>query len=271
MSARVIPIVCGVLSIGLLLAFMNRDYPQVGLDFGQFVPRLIDTDIHIRINGPVPQLYTPSFGSGLPAFANPQHVQYSLIQLLFLVMGPWSAVLVSTAVVCTIGFVTAYLFFHQVLSLSTVSSTLGALSVVANGFYIQHISGGHVGFQLFPLLGLFAWATTSSTLSVLTASVLCGLGAAAVVHNGGALIAVLIAGGLVLAMQVAHLLAPKAIQWPRLARSPRWRSRSPSLCPLRRSTPCGRSWSIFRAPSPIGTISASVTRSSGWARNSLEE
>lgn len=211
MQNRLIPWVCGLLTIGLLLAFMHRDYPQVGLDFGQFVPRLIDTDLHIRINGPVPQWYTPSFGSGLPAFANPQHIQYSLIQLLLLVMGPWSAVLISTAVVSAVGFLTCYLFLRKTLEVSVTASTLGAMSVVANGFYIQHIAGGHVGFQLFPLIAVFLWASTSRRLTVLTASVLSGMTAAAIIHNGGPLIAVLIAGSLVITLQLVHLLRPSVV------------------------------------------------------------
>lgn len=216
MKSRLIPWVCGLVTIGLLLAFMHRDYPQVGLDFGQFVPRLIDTDLHIRINGPVPQWYTPSFGSGLPAFANPQHTEYSLIQLLFLVTGPWSAVLWSTAIVSAIGFAAGYLFFRRTLALSVVASTLGAMSVVANGFYIQHIAGGHVGFQQFPLIAVFLFAATSPRFTILQASALCGLTAASIIYGAGAQIAVLMAGSLVITMQVTHLLAPSVAQTRRL-------------------------------------------------------
>lgn len=218
MTSRTVPFVCAAATIALLLAFMHRDYPAVGNDFGQFVPRLIDTDLHIRINGPAPQWYTPSFGSGLPAFANPQHTQYSLIQLLFLVTSPWNAVLLSTALVSAFGFAACYLFLNRTLALSVVASTLGAMSVVANGFYIQHIAGGHVGFQLFPLMPLFLLAGTSPRLTLQTASVLCGIAAAAIVHNGGALIAVLLGASLIITFQVTHLLVPAVINWRRLIR-----------------------------------------------------
>lgn len=216
MSSRIVPLVCATVTIALLLAFMHRDYPAVGLDFGQFVPRLIDAELHIRQNGMVPQWYTPSFGSGLPAFANPQHLQYSLIQLLFLVTGAWSAVLLSTAAVSAIGFGACYVFLNRTLDLSVIASTLGAMSVVANGFNIQHISGGHVGFQLFPLLPVFLLAATGTRFSIRTASVVCGLSAAAIVHNGGAQIAVLIGGSTILALQVTHLLSPAVVNWRRV-------------------------------------------------------
>ena len=216
MTSRIVPFACSAVTIALLLAFMNRDYPSVGLDFGQFIPRLIDTDLHIRLNGFAPQWYTPSFGSGLPAFANPQHPQYSLIQLLFLVSGPWTAVLVSTALVSALGFAACYLFLNRHLSLSVVPSTLGAMSVVGNGFYMQHIAGGHVGFQLFPLMPVFLLAGTSTRLTIPTASVLCGLAAAAIVHNAGALIAVLVGASLIITLQMIHLFVPTAVNWTRL-------------------------------------------------------
>lgn len=216
MTSRIVPFACSLVTIALLLAFMDRDYPSVGLDFGQFIPRLIDTDLHIRINGLGPQWYTPSFGSGLPAFANPQHPQYSLVQLLFLVTGPWTAVLLSTALVSALGFAACYLFLNRNLSLSVVPSTLGAMSIVGNGFYMQHIAGGHVGFQLFPLMPLFLLAGTSTRLTIPTASVLCGLAAAAIVHNGGALIAVLLGASLIITLQMLHLFVPTAVNWARL-------------------------------------------------------
>lgn len=211
MARRSIPFLFGALTIGLLLAILNRDYPFVGFDMSEYVPRFIDTDLHIRINGLVPQWYTPTFGSGLPAFANPQHYQYSLIQLLFLVVGPWNAVLWSTALASAVGFTAFYLFLVEELRLSTVASTLGAIGLIANGFYIQKMAGGQLGFQLFPMLGVFLLVLASRRFTMPVAGILLGLTAAAIVHAGGGLAAVLMAGSLLITIQVVHLLAPPAI------------------------------------------------------------
>src|SRR5262245_38266301 len=75
-----------------LVHYMNRAYPMVGHDFSYFIPRLIDTHLHYRINGLAIQWYTPSFGGGLPAYANPQHIQFSLPQFLLFVFNPWHAI-----------------------------------------------------------------------------------------------------------------------------------------------------------------------------------
>ena len=48
----------------LIITFLNLDYPFVGHDYSYLVPRLLDTDIHYKINGLSIQWYTPSFGGG---------------------------------------------------------------------------------------------------------------------------------------------------------------------------------------------------------------
>ena len=87
-----------ILIIGFYFVYLSRSYPFIGHDYRYFVPRLLDTYLHYRLNGPVIQWYTPSFGSGLPAYPNPQHMQYSLPQILLAVVNPWLAILVSMAV-----------------------------------------------------------------------------------------------------------------------------------------------------------------------------
>jgi hypothetical protein len=75
-----IALACGGCVTLLIILIMNKDYPFVGPDYRYFIPRLIDTNLHMRINGPGIQWYTPSFGGGLPAFANPQNIEYSIVQ-----------------------------------------------------------------------------------------------------------------------------------------------------------------------------------------------
>ncbi len=88
----------------LILGIVARDYPMVGHDHRYYLPRLLDTDLHLRLNGPAIQWYTPSFGGGLPAFPNPQHLQHSILQLFTFVMSPWLAVLTAAVVYALVGF-----------------------------------------------------------------------------------------------------------------------------------------------------------------------
>ena len=40
---------------------------------------------------------------------------------------------------------------HETLQLGWMASTRGGLFFIGNGFYIEHMIGGRLGFQLFPL------------------------------------------------------------------------------------------------------------------------
>lgn len=156
----VLALACGGCMILIILLITNRDYPFVGHDYAYFIPHIIDTELHIRINGFTIQWYTPSFGGGLPGFPNPQHMEYSIVQLLSLWMGPWSAVLVSSAAISLIGYYFFYRFLSERLELNRMSSILGSLFFVGNGFYIEHLIAGQMGYQLFPLGAIILYALT---------------------------------------------------------------------------------------------------------------
>src|SRR5215216_7213206 len=101
-SYRILPDIPYLFGAGITLIIVlliNRDYPLVGHDYRYFIPRLIDTNLHIQRNGLSIQWYTPSFGGGLPAFPNPQHLEYSLVQALTFLVNPWLALLLTTAIV----------------------------------------------------------------------------------------------------------------------------------------------------------------------------
>jgi hypothetical protein len=219
---RFVPHLCGAATIGILLLIMGRNYPLIGHDFAYFVPRLIDTDLHLRINGAAVQWYTPSFGGGLPAFANPQHLQYSLVQALLFVSSPWLAILASTAAAAAIGYLAMYRFLSRVARLSTAASVLGAVGLIANGFYIEHLTVGHVGFQLFPLVAVMLYAVTRKTRSPLEDGCVIALCVALMIHQGGAFILILSAGTLVLALQLAHAVGHPGIGWRRMLTVSAW-------------------------------------------------
>src|SRR5512146_2302551 len=88
--------------------YSNLRFPLVGQDYKYIVPRLIDTYLHYKINGLSIQWYTPSFGGGLPAYPNPQHIQFSLTQLLTGFVNPWAALLITIFFMALAGFLGAY-------------------------------------------------------------------------------------------------------------------------------------------------------------------
>ncbi|MBE3142458.1 MAG: hypothetical protein IMZ61_00830, partial [Planctomycetes bacterium] len=91
-SRRKIAVLGGlnILVIALFLVlYTNATYPLVGHDFRLYLSRVIDTHLYYKVNGFSIQWYTPSFGGGLPAYPNPNQIQFSLIQLLTWFTNPW--------------------------------------------------------------------------------------------------------------------------------------------------------------------------------------
>ena len=210
---RAAPWLCGGAVILAVLVNMSRDFPLVGHDFAWCIPRLLDTDLHLRINGLTVQWYTPSFGGGLPAFANPQHFEYSLLQAMLYLTSPWVAVLLTTAIVSAIGYAACVALLSGTLGLAPIPSALGGVFFIGNGFYIEHLIAGHVNYQLFPLGACFLYVLLNGALAPLTRGCIAALCVALVIHQGSPLLLILTAGSIVLAAQVIYLIDRSRADW----------------------------------------------------------
>ena len=216
---RWLPSASAAIIILAVVAIVGRDYPLVGHDYRYFVPRLIDTDLHLRVNGPSIQWYTPSFGGGLPAFPNPQHLQYSPIQLLTFFIGPWNAILLAAVLVNLLGFACFYRFARTHLALAPPSATLGAIFFIGNGFSIERLIVGHVGFHLFPLSALLLWLLVERRWSDLTRGAIAGLAIAVTMYQGGFFLLIVMALTVALCLPLVEILRAGAIDVRRVFRA----------------------------------------------------
>ncbi len=207
-----------IVTILLILLIIHRDYPFVGHDYAYFIPRLVDTGIHMRLHGLSVQWYTPSFGGGLPAFPNPQHMEYSLVQLITLLTTPWLAVLVSTAIISLLGFYFFYKFLNQNLELGWMSSTLGAIFFIANGFYIEHLIVGHLGYQLFPLFGVILYVLTKTQKYYLFTSAVMAIIISMMIHQAGFYLIVIVLLSTGMTLPLLYMYKPEVIDLKYLAR-----------------------------------------------------
>jgi len=210
-------LVFGILISVIIILVMNRDYPLVGHDYEYFIPRLIDTGLHIRNNGLTIQWYTPSFGGGLPAFPNPQHLEYSFVQILALWMNPWSAVLVSTLLICLAGYHFFYKVLHERLELSWASSVLGAMFFIGNGFSIEHLIAGQMGYQLFPLCAIILYALTDRHHPFVYNAAVSGMLIALMVYQAGFYLIVILTLSFCIVLPILRLYKPDLPDARRLA------------------------------------------------------
>ena len=197
----------------MFIAYIGRSFPVIGHDFSFFMPRLIDTYLHYSINGFTVQWYTPSFGGGTPAYADPQSLQFSLVQLLTSFFDPWLATCLSVIVYLGAGFTAGYFLLRKLIRLEWTASLLGALLFVANGFYIQHISVGHVGFLAFPLLPLLLYCLLRESRSILFEGLLISMVLAFVFYGGGIYVLVAYIFSLMLTLPTLYVFRSRLFDW----------------------------------------------------------
>lgn len=191
--------------LGLILFVINRDLPKVGHDYGFFIPRMLDTHLHHRVNGTGIQWYTANFGGGTPAYPNPQYLQYSLPQFFMFTINPWLALMLSLTTYALLGFAGFYAFLREEMGWVSTASALGASFILANGFFVEHAIVGHVGFQHFPLLGAILFLLFSRRLAVLPAGIMTGLLAAMILNQAGFIILIIFAISLLLLLPLIYL------------------------------------------------------------------
>lgn len=201
-----VPALYLVVLLAIIVLIVGKYFPKVGHDYGFFIPRMLDTHLHHKINGLGIQWYTPNFAAGTPAYPNPQYVQYSLPQFLMFVVNPWTALMLSLITYAVMGFTGFYLFLRFEMGWINNAAALGASFIIANGFFVDHAIAGHVGFQGFPLLGAIFFLLFSKRINSLLAGILIGFVVAMIVNQAGFIILIIFALSLLITLPVIYLL-----------------------------------------------------------------
>jgi hypothetical protein len=211
------PLIFGVILVaiysGIFVAYMGRSFPVVGHDFSFFMPRLIDTYLHYSINGFTIQWYSPSFGGGTPAYASAQSMQFSLLQLFTSFFDPWRSTCLSVIIYLAVGFSAGYFFLRKLISLEWTASLLGALLFVANGFYIQHISVGHLSFLAFPLLPVILYYLFRENRSFIFEGLMISIVIAFIFYSGGIYILTIFIFCLMIMMPLLYVFRSQLFVW----------------------------------------------------------
>jgi hypothetical protein len=219
MKKRVLIIILILLNLLAISAFIvwycNRTYPMIGHDYRLFMPYMIDSYLHQKINGLTIQWYTPSFAGGRPVYSSPEDFQFSLQQFLMWVVNPWTAILASLLIFIMIGFIATYYFLKRLLGLGPLASILGAVFFIANGFYFEHAAVGHLTFQEFPLFAVIVIIFTHPRLPTWLGAVFLSL-----------IITILLYSGLhnisffplisIIFLPLLYLIKPSLLNWKKM-------------------------------------------------------
>ena len=202
--------------IWIVIRFLNLLYPMVGSDYSLAIPQLLDTALHFWVNGLSIQWYTPSFGGGVPAYPDPNNAQFSIVEILPLFVQPWQAVIISSMVYIGLGFFASYYLFFRVLKLHWTSSVLGAVFFSANGFMMERLAVGHLGYQTFPVFPILMLVLLDSSLPRFKAGLIFALVIAMLIHEAGYFIIVVFGLSILISFPLVYIFKSNVFSWKRI-------------------------------------------------------
>lgn len=137
--------------------FPNRN-GALGHDYAYFFPHLLDGYYWFLGNGvfKIPW-FSPAFCGGLPQFANPQNMFYSVPQFLTFAVGPLFGVFITVVIFGWLGYIGLYLLLRNIFTINRSASALAATLFLMNGFFFNRMVIGHLAFHAFMLTPLLCY------------------------------------------------------------------------------------------------------------------
>jgi len=175
----------------------------LGHDYYYSFIRIFIGSVHFWANFPALPHYTPSLCGGIPFFADPQSVYFSLPQLFAFFLDPFYATFVSLAIFYALGYWGSIKFFREICGYGSKVAHLGALAFLLNGFSFAHIYVGHLthhSYPIFPWLLYFLFKSHATRRALLQSCVLFSLILTYMFHAGTFHMLVVFAGVFVLAL-----------------------------------------------------------------------
>lgn len=157
-----LPFLAGLLLLQFQLSPVDG---KLGHDYGHWLPRTYIGLFHFWQNGFQIPHFTPSLCTGMPYFADPQQMYYSLPQLFSLFVDPYSAVRLTTLLLSAFGYWGMFELLVLRFSATRYLAHWGALLFLLNGFSFEHLLEGHIthhAFYLFPWI-LLLWIGPART------------------------------------------------------------------------------------------------------------
>ena len=207
------PLVRGALFLGTsILASlpMAAVYPLIGFDLIYFLPRLADAALYMQRNGFSVQWWSPTFGGGLPVFANPQDLQLSLPQFFTLFTNPFIAICISYSVVTLASCYALHRLARRVLDWDESSACLLAVVGSTGGFLTLRMIVGHASYHGFALTPVLLLLAMDRRIRPRIGVPLAGLVATYFVYSGGYFVSFAAPLALGLAIPVVRLLAVRS-------------------------------------------------------------
>jgi hypothetical protein len=183
-------VVAGV-ALWFLWLKLGPSIGKIGHDYSYHITRLTIGTFHFWQNGISVPYFTPSLCGGIPFFADPQLVYYSVPQILAFGMDPVVATQIAYMFFYVLAYLGTFAVARRVLHLAPGASHLSALAFILNGFTFGHLYVGHAThhcFLLFPwiLYAMFSGGTEAKGRELIKYAALFALVILYFVWSGGA-------------------------------------------------------------------------------------
>jgi hypothetical protein len=129
----------------------------LGHDYEYFVPHFLSGSVWFKNNFLSVPWFTPSFCCGIPLFADPQSMYYSIPQLIFIIFNPVTSVKIIFFIFSLISYIGMFLLANKVFRFSSYTALLCASLFLFNGFFTYRAIAGHVAYLSYIFIPLYCF------------------------------------------------------------------------------------------------------------------
>ena len=129
----------------------------VGHDYQQFIPNFIFGKIWFQNNFLSVPWFSPSFCCGIPFFADPQSMYYSIPQIIFLIFNPILSLKIIFFILSGFSYVGMFLLVKKNFKFNHYTSLLCASLFLFNGFFVYRAIAGHAAYLSYIFIPLYCF------------------------------------------------------------------------------------------------------------------
>jgi len=141
--------------------FPNSD-GLLGHDHEQHIPNFMFGKIWFYNNFLSIPWFTPSFCCGIPFYADPQSMYYSIQQIIFLIFNPILSIKIIFFILSLFSYLGMFLLVRRNFKFSSYASLLCASLFLFNGFFIYRAIAGHVAYLSYIFIPLYCYFLINS-------------------------------------------------------------------------------------------------------------
>ena len=137
--------------------FFPNSKDLLGHDYEYFIPNFIFGKIWFSNNFFSVPWFTPSFCCGIPFYADPQSMYYSIPQIIFLIFNPILSVKIIFFILSVISYFGMFLLVRGNFKCNSYVSLLCASLFLFNGFFAYRAIAGHVAYLSYIFVPLYCY------------------------------------------------------------------------------------------------------------------